>query len=384
MAVQVTVKPELLRWARERASLAPAELADRLGWTAPTRIEQWEETGGLTLAHLERLAKETHIPVGTFFLPEPPEEGMPIPDFRTVEGAPPERPSPELLDTLYPAQQRQDWFREYLVGQDADPLPYVNRARISDNPATVAEGIRQAIGFDIDARAEMKTWEEALRTMFAGAEEAGVMVMRNGVVGNNTHRTLDVREFRGFALSDPYAPLVFVNAADAKAAQMFTLAHELAHIWLGESGVSDWRRNPNRTIERFCNEVAAEVLVPRSLFLNEWNRTADPADEAVRLARRFKTSTLVIYIRAREVGFLPDLEFEWLYEAELGRLREKPKSRGGDFYQSQVSRLGRRFARAVVSSALVGDTTYREAFGLLGLNKSETFNELAKSLGVTA
>jgi len=359
-------------------------LADRLGWKRADRIQRWEETGALTLAHLEKLAEKTHTPMGYFFLPAPPVEVLPIPDFRKVEGAALDRPSPDLLDTLYPCQQRQDWYREYLVSQEADPVAFVGSARITDNSATIAEGIREAIGFDLAARAAMPTWEEALRTMADGIESAGVLLMRNGVVGNNTHRKLDVNEFRGFALSDPYAPLIFVNAADAKAAQMFTFAHELAHIWLGATGVSNWRLNPDRQVERFCNEVAAEILVPRSLFQTEWRRDADPAEEAARLARRFKTSTLVILIRARESGFLTPQRFDQLYDEESRRVQERPKSSGGDFYRTQGSRLGKRFARAVVASALEGQIVYREAFQLLGLKKSETFLELAKSLGVAA
>ncbi len=315
------------------------------------------------------MADKTHTPVGFFFLPSTPEDKLPVLDFRTIEGEAPVRPSPDLLDTLYACQQRQDWFREYLVGQDADALLTIGSARITDPIPAVAQAIGAAISFDLEARATTATWEEALATMIEGAEDTGILVMRNGVVGNNTHRKLDVKEFRGFALSDSFAPLVFVNAADAKAGQMFTLAHELAHLWVGASGVSNWSLTANRPVEQFCNAVAAELLVPISAFLKAWNPNAEGLVEAKRLAKQFKTSSLVILIRAHEAGRITKANFDQLYALSLAEIRERPVSTGGDFYRTQNSRLGKRFARAVVSCALEGQMQYREAFQLLGLEE---------------
>lgn len=380
--VQVSVQPALLRWARERVSLDQAELAQRVG-LKQERVTEWETTGQLTLARLERLASKTYTPIGYLFLPAPPDESLPIPDFRTVGGDGIGRASPNLLDTIYQCQQRQDWFREYLVEQGVEPLPFVGSANLRDSPEEVAQSIRTALDLPAQPGAGFPNWDEALRGLVATLEGASILVMRNGVVGNNTHRKLDIQEFRGFALSDVYAPLVFVNGSDSAAAQRFTLAHELAHVWLGQSGVSDVQLQSDQEAEKFSNRAAAELLVPMRVFREFWRSGEDPAAEAMRLSRAFKVSRPVILIRARDAGFLSTSRFEALYASERSSTSTGETTSGGDFYRTQGSRLGKRFARAVVTSALEGRTTYTEAFQLLGLKKIETFNQLARTLGVS-
>jgi Zn-dependent peptidase ImmA (M78 family) len=380
-SVTVTVRPELLRWARERASLDPVELARRVG-LKPDKVKSWEQSGVLTLAHLERVAEKTHTPVGYLFLPAPPEESLPIPDFRTVDGERVERASPNLLDTIYQCQRRQAWFRDYLLDEGESPLPFVGSATMALPPEDVARSIGIEIRFDVAARAGFPTWVEALRDMVQRIEDAGVLVMRSSIVGNNTHRKLDVTEFRGFALSDEYAPLIFVNAADTRAAQMFTLAHELAHLWLGQTGVSDPNVRPSNVAERYCNSVVAELLVPLDQFRRLWGSKESPESQLQPIARHFKVSTLVVLIRALETKAITPEQFDVLDQRERERLKGTSGVGGGDFYRTQGSRLGKRFAQAVITSALEGRTLYRDAFRLLGIKKAETFQTLVHSLGL--
>ena len=230
----------------------------------------------------------------------------------------------------------------------------------------------------------MPTWTEALRRFIAQADEAGVLVMVNGVVGNNNRRKLNPDEFRGFALADDLAPLVFINGADSKAAQMFTLAHELAHIWIGASALSDVgpATLPSVDVERWCNRVAAELLVPAAVLRDQIRGDAPIGHEAQRLARYFKVSTLVALRRVHDIGGLTRDEFWRAYRDELDRRGSVEKDSGGDFYLTQAARVSKRFARALVVSTLEGRTLYADAFRLLGFSKMATFHELGHSLGV--
>lgn len=377
---RVEVRAEMLQWARERAGLDLAALAKRF-----PQLPDWESgDASPTLKQLERFAKATYAPIGFLFLPEPPVERVPIPDFRTVANERIDRPSPDLLDTLYICQQRQEWYRDFARSMGEVPLAFVGSVRVADDVVRTAALIRHALAFDLDERRQMPTWTDALRRFIEQADALGMLVMVSGVVGSNNRRKLDPREFRGFALADELAPLVFINGADTKAAQMFTLAHELVHIWLGQSALSDAQvaSMPEQAVERWCNQVAAELLVPLEVFRAEFDRGADLRAELDRLARRFKVSTLVILRRIHDVGGLKGEAYWRAYDEELTRLRALPKGSGGDFYLTLGARAGKRFARALVVSTLEGQTRYVDAFRLLGFSKLATFRELGHSLGV--
>lgn len=378
--IRVEVKPKLLQWACERAGFDPAELAERI-----PQLSAWER-GEVkpTLKQIECFAKTVHAPTGYFFLQEPPVERLPIPDLRTVGNQYIDHPSPDLLDTIYICQQRQEWYRDFARSMGETACSFVGAANLTNNIETVAARIRHALGFDIEARRRMPTWTEALRQFIEQADDSGVLVMVNGVVGSNNHRKLDPDEFRGFALSDDLAPLVFINGSDTKSAQMFTLAHEMAHIWLGETGLSDVEPvcSPSNRIEKWCNRVAAEILAPLAAVRDEYRQTDDLADEVGRLARCFKVSTLVILRRIYDAGHLTEKELWTAYREELKRLQAIPKGSGGNFYWTQSTRLSKRFAGALVSSTLEGHTSFTEAFRMLGIKKMATFHELGHSLGV--
>lgn len=379
---RVPVNPDLLRWARGRSGIAHGTLAARF-----KKLPEWE--GGQTqptLKQVEAFARAVHVPVGYLFLSEPPDEDVPIPDFRTFAAHELTRPSPNLLDTIYTCQERQNWYREFVRVAGQPELDFVGSATVGASPETVAAKMRETLGFDLAARRKCPTWTDALRLFIRQADEAGILVMVSGVVMSNTHRRLDPAEFRGFTLSDPLAPLIFINGRDTKAAQMFTLAHELAHIWLGASALSNLDVAPRsgfRREEVWCNAVAAELLVPLDALRSDLRREESLPRALARLARTFKVSTLVILRRLLDAGWIDRDRFDVIWCQEVERLRGLVQggSGGGDFYRTTLARVSHRFAFALVVSTLEGHTLYRDAFRMLGVRKTDTFNNLGREVG---
>ena len=384
MSAKTTIPASIpvLRWAAQRAGLHDDDLT--------ARFRKWplwlSGEAQPTLRQLENFARLTHTAIGYFFLPEPPVLALPVPDFRTLRDETLAVPSSNLLDTLYLCQQRQDWYRDYARLHGLPALAFVGSATTQDAPETTAQQMRDVLALSIDERRRLPTWTDALRQMITQAEDAGVMVMVSSIVGSNSHRKLEVAEFRGFALADDLAPLIFLNGADSKSAQMFTLAHELAHLWLGTSGISDVHvgRVATQQTERWCNQVAAELLMPLPA-LQEMHQPGNPIPEEIqRLSRAFKVSTLVALRCLFDAGFIDQDTLWQQYRAEEERLRtlKEGSGGGGDFYRSLGARTSKRFARAVVSSTLEGQTLFRDAFYMLGVRKSATFYNAARELGV--
>jgi Zn-dependent peptidase ImmA (M78 family)/transcriptional regulator with XRE-family HTH domain len=378
---RVQVKPELLRWACERSRIDERELGERF-----PQVEAWESGEKQpTLKQLEAFAKATHTPLGYFFLPEPPVERLPIQDLRTVrEGV--ARPSADLLDTIYAMQRRQDWLREERRDGEGEPSDFVGSARLADEPEAVGREMRRVVGLNDGWATTVKTWTEAVGELRRRIEKLGVIAVINGVVGNNTSRKLDVEEFRGFALTDPYAPLIFVNGADAKSAQMFTVAHELAHVWLGRDGegVSGFEGifPGNQRVEKFCDRAAAEFLVPADELKRQWPAVKHEDDAFERLARQFKVSPIVAARRAMDLRLVDRDAFFKFYKDYTQRERDRVKAAGGgDFYNTQNTRLGQSFALAVMRAALEGRLSFKEAYDLTGL-RGGAFQEYGRRLGV--
>ncbi|MDN4642184.1 ImmA/IrrE family metallo-endopeptidase [Agreia sp. PsM10] len=365
--------------------MSPADIHRRF-----PKFDEWNRGSEQpTLKQLEKFANATHAPLGFLFLADPPVEVLPIPDYRTIGNLPVRRPSPDLLDTIYICQERQDWYRQFAINRGYEPLPFVGTVHVGDPVEVTADEIRRALGFTMPQRGGFQNGDDAFRRLIDIVEGVGILVMISGIVGGNTHRVLNRDEFRGFALADSVAPLIFVNGSDTKAAQMFTLVHELVHIWVGETALSDaaMALDSSNANEVWANQVAAEILVPIASIRTDFNGTVDAA-ELRRLANRYRVSTLVILKRLFDAGFLQWAAYQDLYADELDRLtailaRQRQGPGGGDFYNTQPLRVSQHFARAVIVDALEGGTLFRDAYGLVGAAKHETFIKLGEHLGVT-
>jgi Zn-dependent peptidase ImmA (M78 family)/transcriptional regulator with XRE-family HTH domain len=377
--MRVAVSSSVLRWALQRSGRRAV-----IEQKYPKLSEWLQNKSQPTFRQLEGLAKATATPLGYFFLSEPPDDRLPVPHFRTLDADSPPVASPDLLETVQTMERRQAWLREHLIEIGHDPLPFVGSAKLTDDPRRVARKMKDVLGLKDGWAAKHPSWLAALRELQCKSEDAGIVVVVNSVVGNNTHRKLSVSEFRGFVLVDQYAPLVFLNGADGKAAQMFTLAHELAHVMMGSSAVFDLRelQPADDVVEQVCNRVAAEFLVPEDEMRKIWPSVGHGSGCFQEIARRFKVSELVAARRALDLNLIAQNEFLEFYQAYLKheRYTNAQDHEGGNFYATQNLRIGRRFAEAVVRAVREGRLLYHEAYQLTGLY-GKAFARYAEFLG---
>ena len=381
---QVTLQPDVLRWARERGAYEYAEIARKIG-VKQERVEEWEETGKISIAQIGRLADHTYTPLGLLYLSDPPInlDELTIPDFRTRDGRAPQKPSPNLLETVHTMQRRQSWMREELLRDGFEALPFVGSFNLANRPDEVARAMKSALNLSENWAAEYSTWEDALRYLVKRFESAGVLTMFNGVVGNNTHRKLEPKEFQGFALVDKYAPLVFINGADYKAAQMFTVAHELAHIFIAKSGLSQFEnlQSSQNKIEKFCDQAAAEFLVPRAELVVSLDSDLGLPEQCQEIAKHFKVSTIVAARRMLDIELINlDAFFNFYNERKVeANRRKKQEDGGGNFWNTQNVRIGHPFGVTIWRAVSEGRLFYRDAYNLTGL-KGKTFDKFMRNM----
>ncbi len=376
---EALVTPQLLQWARERRGLPLVVAAEKLT-IKPDKLEEWEQGNGRpTFRQAKSLAKKFYIPFGYLFLSSPPEERLPLPDFRTVAGAKEYPPSPDFLDVLNDVLRKQQWYREYQEGLGAKELQFIGRFTAEDNHQLIATDIRNTLGINENMREESHSWEQFLKEFINRAESNGILVLRSGIVGNNTHRALNVEEFRGFEISDNLAPVIFINGKDAKAAQIFTLAHELAHLWIGKSGIS----NPNyfnklshqqNSIEIVCNKVAAETVLPKEEFLSYWEDRNELKDNLELLAKKYRISAFVVLRRAYDNNKLNETDYYEFYQRLIAEHKRSKGTTGGDFYRSLLARNSSTLTTTLLVAAAEGRVSQKDAARLL--------NVKAKSLPV--
>jgi Zn-dependent peptidase ImmA (M78 family) len=366
----VELSPKTLNWAIERAGVPFSKIEKVL------RISRRDVSHPLPFDKIKELADVLHIPFGYLFLESPPKITVPLPDFRTKDSRHVKEPSLNLAQVLSDVLLQQDWYREYRRQYDDRELDFVGSFTCESSVQDVAAAIRDRLSLSKELREEAQSWSHYLTRLSQNIEEAGILVMRSGVVANDTKRKLSSGEFQGFAIADKLAPVVFVNTTDFKTAQIFTLAHELAHIWSGTSGIS----NPDpvdieqkNRIEVFCNKVATEVLVPSNEFSKAW-RTTDNLDT---LARRFRVSTLVVLVRAYELNKISLPQFIELRADERKKQKDKGSS-GGDYYRNVIARHGHLLTDAVISEVRHGTLMFKDAAALLGMKVPTLANWVKK------
>jgi Zn-dependent peptidase ImmA (M78 family) len=368
----LSISPDVLAWAAAKLGTSVRGLAEEMA--AASKVESFA-SGQLSAGQVSELASRLGVPFGFLFLPSPPgERAVALPDLRQTVG--PEPLDRSFIETLDDIELKRTWFAAHLRDSGIDGPDFVGRFAGKQVLAkVVADDIRATLKLTPDDRRESRTYAGFYELLANRFESAGVLVFRSGVARGNPHRPLSVTQFRGFAICDPLVPVIFVNGRDAEPAWIFTLLHEAAHLWLGVTGVSDTTASvadAGEGLEAFCNQVAAEVLVPLDEFLEVWTSSEGPAPIDA-LARHFVVSRLVVARRALDLRLIDRTIYEQILEASRG----KREAEGGNPYATIPIRSSRRFTNALLDSAIAGETLLREAARLLNVRAS-TVIELHK------
>lgn len=377
------INGKMITWGRNRSDVTPGALAKKLDDLAVERLLQWENGEDKpTLVQAQVIANALHIPLGYLFLNTPPQELDDAPDLRTVRNESRTEYSPAFIETYQSVLLRQQWFREFRLQDGYPELPFVRLFNEHSCVEDVVQSMTDLLALDA-LRKQARTKEQFINLLVGKAESLGILVFRNGVVGRNNRRSLSVEEFRGFAIYDTYAPAIFVNTKDAKSAQVFSLLHELAHIWIGEGGISNYdlsaTTGKTQTIETLCNRIAAEVLVPTAIIQAQWDKATPATDNVQKISSHCKVSRLVIIIRAQDQQLVNESEFRQLYAAEIKQdkqQRDKLKQSDGGPPSNLMLSLqnGKLFSRVLLSQLYEGKVLFRDAARLLGIKKLDSIN----------
>ncbi|EIX9170778.1 MULTISPECIES: ImmA/IrrE family metallo-endopeptidase [Klebsiella] len=371
--VELQLSPQMIDWVADQGGYTPSALAEEL---MPKKKEMFLR-GHVTKTVAEKLARIGQIPFGYLFLDTPPKNTPPtIPDLRqTINPIP---LSKDFIDTYNDIKYKIDWYKEYLDDFGIQfNIDFIGRFSINDDFRLVAQDISQTIELDIKKILNKITKDSYFSFACNLIEKKGILVFKNGIVKSNTKRTIDPNEFRGFCLIDEMVPCVFVNGTDSYSAQVFTLFHEVAHIWVGKAGVSNWQFD--NKIESFCNKVAAEVLMPHDLFKKKWDQETEFTDEllvaAINVASFFKVSLYATAIKAKSLNLINDIDFVTLRNYVLNV--PKKESSGANPYATYPYRNSPKLTDAILSSTMNQQLPLREAANLLNI-KTGTVIELYK------
>ena len=389
--IRALVTPSVMRWARERAGLSIEQAAKKIGRSTED-IADWENGASAPSIAQARKASEVYKrPFALFYLPEPPKDFDTLCDFRSLPDEYPTDYSPELSLLIRTVRYRQGWIREYLIEEGFSKLSFVGSSSTSNSPIEISKNILEKLKLTPEEQIECSTRNEALRLWIDRAELMGIYIFRKGQI--------DLKEVRGLIICDEYAPFIYINSEDAIAAQLFTLVHELAHLWLNQSGISNLelfertRHDDFATIETFCNKVASEAVLHRKLFyqkLHEMDQFLSIHEQVESLSNIFKVSEEVIARRLMDDGVINQtkyLELRELYQTRWRELKKMKRARmkkgksGPSYYVTKVFNNGYSFTQTIISAFESGFISGRDASGLLDV-KISNIRKLANAAGL--
>lgn len=378
MSEKAFITPKVFKWARETARMTIAAAAAKVNVGAD-KITEWEEgTSQPTVRQAETLAKAYRRPLAVLFLPDIPLDFQPLQDFRRKTAKPLGTASTFIIREI---QQKQAWIKE-LNEENGDPkLPFVGKFSLQSNPEKVAADMLETLGID----PLRYTTDSPVREWVKKAEAKGIFVSRTSFI--HSRLKLDSEELQGFSIADKFAPFIFVNSEDWDAPQLFTLVHELAHIWIAASGISCdiepelKQRDKLHPIEIFCNQVAANALIPASVIKNFESSVFDSSTGIFSSAKKMGVSSFAFLYRAYSLELISadkyrklkkdaDTDFKafLLREAEKkAKLKERQKEKPGgpSYYMLLVNKNSHLFTRVVMDAFRGGFIQPTQASSLL-------------------
>lgn len=377
---KVIVNPAILRWARETAGFGLEDAARKIALprtkalTAVERLEALESGDAApTRALLVRMAKQYRRPLLTFYLSDVPEKGDRGNDYRTLPDGY-DSTDDAILDALIRGiRARQSMLRAALEDEEeAEELPFIGSKRMSDGVQDVVTSIRETLPLTLDEFRQAQSADEAFKKLRTAVESLGIYVVLAGNLGSY-HTAIELRTFRGFALSDPVAPFIVMNDQDARAAWSFTLLHELTHLWLGQTGVSGGYAE--LAVEQFCNDVAGEYLLPGNELLTfELPAESELADSITEFANERNVSRSMVAYKLyrlrrveRNVWLRLSTHFreEWLAGRETRRERSRNQEGGPNYYAVRRHRVGNALLTVVERMMRAGTLTTTKAGTIL-------------------
>lgn len=382
-SVTIAISQSILEWVLDQISND-----NTIKQSVIDKVREWKEGGRPTFNQIKEVSGSTHIPFGYFFLKNPPNEINPILEYRTVNSIKRHNPSRDALDVIYAMENIQNFIKDYRFREGFEKLSFVGCAGNEKSPEKILSLIRTSLGICQDWYKASDSTGKSFNIIKNILMENGISVMQNGIVGGNTHRVLDIKEFRAFTLADPAAPLIFINTNDSKSGKLFSLLHELCHLYMGESSFYNDYPESNFQVfdtETICNKVAVEILAPKEMFVALWNEDALKMEENEKIeniAGKFKCGKVIIARRALDCDFISrDMYLEVVKEAEEKYFKNRNKKRsGGDYYNVLAAKYDKNFLRSLYYSVKEGRTSYTEAFRLTGTSL-KTFEKLMEKAG---
>ena len=370
-AMMVDVEPAVIDWVIQNVPDNTEIINILCAWKTGEKTP--------TFNQIENVSKTTHIPLGYFFLKTPPIEDFPLLKYRTLLSKNTEKPSRNTIDVINQMEDIQEWMRDYLIDAGYDKLGFVGSVNIRQDKQTIAQTFRDTIHISLDWHKQVKSKEEAFKFFREKFEKIGILVMMSGIVGNNTHRSLSIEEFRAFTLTDEYAPLIFINSNDSQGAKLFSLIHEAVHLLFGVNNFyndrSGFTENTD-TIETICNAIAAEILMPNNLFEKEWCSITDVPNRIWWLSDTFHCGLIVIARRALDHNYINKDQYQAIVNEAIEQFNAtRSRNEGGNYYATLSIRIDNRFIIALDNSVREGKTQYTEAYRLTDTSKG-TFSKL--------